>query len=91
MAISPTSIILVSALAVVAYSILLAVYRLYFHPLRHIPGPKLAAVTSWYEFYYDVIGQGTFCWEIKRMHDAYGKKPYPLASARLTEIPVPAS
>lgn len=90
MAISP-GVILVSAVAVFAYSMLLAVYRLYFHPLRHIPGPKLAVVSSWYEFYYDVLGRGTFCWEIKRMHDTYGKEPYPPASARLTGIPVPAS
>ncbi|KAG6004627.1 hypothetical protein E4U21_000903 [Claviceps maximensis] len=58
-------------LALLCY-VALIVYRLYFHPLAGIPGPKLAAATSWYEFYYEVIGRGVFCWQIKRMHDMYG-------------------
>lgn len=38
-----------------AYSIPLAVYRFYFNPLAKLPGRKLAALTLWYEFYYDVV------------------------------------
>ncbi|KAJ5716367.1 hypothetical protein N7493_008278 [Penicillium malachiteum] len=48
------------------------IYRVYFHPLRHIPGPKLAAATSIYEFYFDVIKGGMFVWEIERLHKIYG-------------------
>jgi len=48
------------------------VYRLYFHPLSHIPGPKLAAVTHAYEFYYDVWCGGRFLWQIEKMHRQYG-------------------
>ncbi|KAG5926197.1 hypothetical protein E4U42_003537 [Claviceps africana] len=58
-------------LGVLSYAAVIA-YRLCLHPLAAIPGPRLAAATSWYEFYYDVIGRGLFCWEIKRMHDRYG-------------------
>jgi hypothetical protein len=54
------------------YGILLALYRLYLHPLARYPGPELAAATRWYEFYFDVIERGRFAWEIKCMHEVYG-------------------
>jgi hypothetical protein len=50
-----------------------AIYRLYFSPLAKFPGPKLAALTLWYEFYYDVIKRGKFTWKIQQMHQKYGK------------------
>jgi len=54
------------------YGISLAIYRLWLSPLSKFPGPKLAALTLWYEFYFDVIKRGKFAWEIKRMHEVYG-------------------
>ena len=59
------------------YGIGLAVYRLYFSPIAKFPGPKLAALTLWYEFYFDVIKKGQFTWEIKRMHEKYGMTSSP--------------
>ena len=57
----------------VLYVIGLYVYRMYFDPLSNIPGPKLAAASLWYEFYYDVIKKGRYTWKIWEMHDKYGK------------------
>jgi hypothetical protein len=51
----------------------LAVYRLYFSPLAGFPGPKLAALTQWYEFYWNVIKSGQFTFHIQDLHDRYGK------------------
>lgn len=50
-----------------------AIRRLYFHPLTHIPGPKLAALTWWYEFYFDGIKQGRYVFKIQELHMQYGK------------------
>ncbi|KAI1292590.1 putative cytochrome P450 [Xylaria venustula] len=48
------------------------IYRLWFSPLAGFPGPKLAAVTSLYEFYFDFFKQAKYCFEIERMHRIYG-------------------
>jgi hypothetical protein len=64
---------------IVSYLLLRSVYRLYFHPLSKLPGPKIAAVTHFYEFYYDVIRNGMYIWEIEKMHVKYGM---PLPSIR---------
>ncbi|XDG05685.1 hypothetical protein ABKA04_005300 [Annulohypoxylon sp. FPYF3050] len=50
----------------------LAFYRLFLHPLARFPGPKLAAVTRWYEGYYDVIQNGQYTFKIAEMHKKYG-------------------
>lgn len=55
-----------------AYISIRTIYRLYFHPLSHIPGPKLAACTHLYEFYYNVILSGKYLFEMEKMHQQYG-------------------
>ncbi|OOQ89595.1 Trichodiene oxygenase [Penicillium brasilianum] len=54
------------------YVVARCTYDLFFHPLRNFPGPKRAAIWSFYEFYYDVIKDGTYLWEIEKMHQRYG-------------------
>ncbi|KAF2834761.1 cytochrome P450 [Patellaria atrata CBS 101060] len=49
-----------------------AAYRLLLHPLSNIPGPKLAAITRLYEFYFDCILAGKFGFQIEQLHKQYG-------------------
>ena len=60
-------------IVVVLMSLSGAIRRLWFHPLAHIPGPKLAALTWWYEFYFDGIQQGRYVFKIQELHKQYGK------------------
>ncbi|EED16388.1 cytochrome P450, putative [Talaromyces stipitatus ATCC 10500] len=60
------------AAAYLLYLVGLVVYRLYYSPLAKFPGPKLAAASKWYEFYYDVVKRGQFTFQIQRMHKKYG-------------------
>lgn len=72
------SLLLFGAVALLACFVILCIRRLYFHPLANVPGPKLAAITGWYETYYDIFrkvpgargGQMTF--KIQELHRRYG-------------------
>ncbi|RPA83506.1 cytochrome P450 [Ascobolus immersus RN42] len=58
---------------ILARTILVSIYRLYFHPLAHVPGPTLAAISPFYELYYDVFLGGEMtnhC--MKVLHPKYG-------------------
>ncbi|EPS36574.1 hypothetical protein H072_9827 [Dactylellina haptotyla CBS 200.50] len=56
-----------------AFWVLRALYRLSpFHPLAKIPGPRLAATTQWYEFYYNVYQDGQFIFKTVEWHEKYG-------------------
>ncbi|KAN0103506.1 Cytochrome P450 [Hyaloscypha variabilis] len=50
----------------------LAIYRLRFHPLRHIPGPLLARLTYGYQIYYDVFLGGAMPKQLPKLHQKYG-------------------
>ncbi|KAI3320663.1 putative benzoate 4-monooxygenase cytochrome P450 [Xylariaceae sp. AK1471] len=54
------------------YATSLAIYRLYLSPLSAIPGPKFAALTYWFEFYYDGYQGGKYEFKIKELHEKYG-------------------
>lgn len=71
----------------VLYAAGLAIYRLYLSPLAAFPGPKLAAVTAWYETYFELVnnGGGHFTFEIMRMHEKYGqyRENWPCAALKM--------
>ena len=64
-----------SASFVVLFIALLFIFvkNLYFHPLSKVPGPKLAAATGWYEFYYDIIRGGAYSHQYPKFHKKYGQ------------------
>jgi hypothetical protein len=62
----------VLAVALLTYLVAIVIYRLYLHPLASFPGPRLAAVTSWYEGYYEIVKNGQYSRKISKLHDEYG-------------------
>lgn len=57
---------------VLFYLVTLASYRLFLHPLATFPGPKLAAITRYYEAYYDIVKNGEYTFKIAELHKEYG-------------------
>ena len=61
-----------SAAIFLIYALITVIHRLYFSPLADFPGPKIAALTGWYEFYFDIVKRGKYIYEIEKMHHKYG-------------------
>jgi hypothetical protein len=70
--IKPADLLCVLAVACLLLAFHLAARRLYFSPIHHIPGPKFAAMTQLYEFYYDIILGGQYTFKILELHKKYG-------------------
>lgn len=68
-----TSSLVLGGVTSLLYTTWLVISRLYLSPIAKFPGPKLAALTMWYQFYYDVYLKGQYTWEIERMHAKYGE------------------
>ena len=64
---------LAAVLVFLLYLLSLALYRLVLSPIAKFPGPKLAALSNWYEFYWDVVKQGQFTFHIQQLHKQYGE------------------
>ncbi|KAI1773034.1 cytochrome P450 [Hypoxylon cercidicola] len=61
-----------SLLVVIGYLTCLILWRCFLSPLARIPGPKLAALTYWYECYFDVVQPAQYAFKIKALHQKYG-------------------
>jgi hypothetical protein len=60
------------SLAIPAAIFCVVIYRLYFHPLAKVPGPRLAAITWLYQTYYSFVGGSRFYLQIEKLHEIYG-------------------
>lgn len=69
------TLLLAATSLALAYGLGLLVFRLLFHPLARVPGPKIAAITGWYEFYWDCPKSGQYVFRIRDMHRRYGEFP----------------
>jgi len=56
----------------VLYFVYLTVKRVWLSPIAGFPGPRLAAWTYWYEFWYDVVAEPEYTFKIGRLHQDYG-------------------
>jgi hypothetical protein len=65
--------ILLVSFVLTAYFFGILIHRLVLSPVAKYPGPKLAAATFWYEFYFDVVKRGSYFREIAKMHQKYGQ------------------
>ena len=66
----------VAIVLILVYALSLAIYRLYLSPIAHFPGPKLTALSGWYETYYDVFKGGQFIFRIEEWHKQYGMQEF---------------
>ena len=57
----------------IVYPLTITLYHLLLSPLARFPGPKFAAATGYYEFYYDFFKKGSYVFEIEKMHNKYGR------------------
>jgi hypothetical protein len=69
----------VLVLGISIYVVGLLIYRLFFSPIAGFPGPKLAAATQWYEFYWNVVKEGQFTLHLQDLHDKYGEGNFLIA------------
>ncbi|RPB09341.1 cytochrome P450 [Morchella conica CCBAS932] len=59
-------------IALLVYRLGLYLYRYTLHPLAKFPGPRLAAVSSLYQIYYDIIKDGQLTYHLQDLHKKYG-------------------
>lgn len=72
--ISFATTVAVALTAWLLYHVVRSLYNISpFHPLHQFPGPKLAAATILYEFWFDMVLRGRYTREIKRLHEIYGE------------------
>lgn len=70
----------------VLYVVYCAIWRLYLSPIARFPGPRLAALTHWYELYYDLVKGGKYVFKIRELHEQYGMSPSYFSSINIRPL-----
>jgi len=65
-------------------NVLIIIRRLFFHPLSAFPGPRIAAATTFYKMYFEVIRGGELLGKIHQLHVLYGVPFFPFIDLELT-------
>lgn len=68
---SMRSLLVVILTAFLVPLVTMSVFRLYIHPLRKIPGQRLAAMSKAYGFYFNYIQEGGYSKKFKGLHEKY--------------------
>lgn len=55
-------------------SITQVIVSVYFSSLSHVPGPKLAAATTWWRVYIEIVKQVSWTDKLFELHNIYGKQ-----------------
>lgn len=79
-----STILQVLGMAYATHWVYTIIYNLYFHPLSHFPGPRLAAASGWYLCWYEVFKGGEFVHKLSELHEKYGQYPDERREERLT-------
>ncbi|KAJ6133185.1 cytochrome P450 [Penicillium samsonianum] len=58
------------AVGLIQYSILRAIYNIFFHPLKNYPGPPILAASRLLITYANITGQSSLC--ALQLHEEYG-------------------
>lgn len=66
------SLVTIAVVSAVSYGAYTAFANLYLHPLAKFPGPRLAAATSLWRAYVEVIQTKSFCHVLEELHKIYG-------------------
>lgn len=59
-------------LALGIWQVAKAIYNAYLGPLSKLPGPRLAAFTTWWKFYVEIVQKRSFAHELLKLHAIYG-------------------
>jgi hypothetical protein len=74
------SVIWLVAAGLLIYMVYRMLHNLVWHPLASFPSPRVAAVTSLYRAYIELVAKSSFVCELEKLHTQYSKQETHTAS-----------